>query len=394
MIQLVSNSDSVIHESLLIEGLNCVERISKSEEVNTPSVLIIDKQINPDDWRQVFSRLLTAGKTIIFPRHGNDLEECFGIKSHGSSANGYLFNKRLVDFQDAKLQVFDISWYQDGDAIMNIEDTQGQSKGYQGIAEKKIGQGNLIFYAFNLSKTIFHLTHGRDIHFREHVEGVMRTDMGIVCEEEKFQIPQVDILRRILVRLIEDHCEVPLPRLWYFPFSHSTGLCVTHDSDNATEEDIEKINRVDKENAVPSTTFMSIFNASPNSWRSFKNLGLDLQYHHVHLYFYHAQGLVKKIQRILGDFYLFKKVQYLFFCVQKKILEKVSLKKIEGNRNHGLAWNSHFDQSAWFEKKNFNLTVRLDPITSTASCLAQAPLIFFENQRPLGTGIFLNSLFT
>ncbi len=380
IIQIVSDGDGVIFESLLIEGLNYAQEINSSEEVQAPDVLIIEKKINVKDWKPVLDHLLASGKTVIFPRPGSDLEECFSIQKSGAWERGYLLNDGTNGYENEKLQVFDVALYQGGETLKPMMDVVGGTETFPGIACKKVDQGNLIFYSFDLPKTIIRLTHGNNIRFRDHQEGVMRTDMGIVCERSKAQIPQADILRRMFCGLIEDHSPLPLPKLWYFPFNRSSGLCISHDSDNATGEDIEKINQTDSEHKIPATTFMSYFDGDIKSWKGFRKRKLDLQYHHVHLYHYHPKGWIKNLQRMMGDSALFQGIQFWFFNAQKFIFDKLSLKKSTGVRNHGLVWNTHYDQPVWLEKKKSNLIAHLDRITKMA--FYSAPVCHFSFEIP------------
>ena len=117
---------------------------------------------------------------------------------------------------------------------------QDEEKKSIGIGFEKFGSKVLLF-GLNFNQTIYSLNQGANVKKDIDGDGVLRIDDGIAVKKELKIIPQADLLRQFIVSIIEDHLGFPLPRTWYYPNKKKCGIIFSHDSDNATKDDLNEL---------------------------------------------------------------------------------------------------------------------------------------------------------
>ncbi len=201
---------------------------------------------------------------------------------------------------------------------------------------------------FDLVKQIYLLNQGKPAQFDKN--GVFRASSTSIIKRSEKLIPQADVLRKKLVEIIEQNLPYPLPKIWHLPDKKLAGAIFSHDSDEVTDEELYRINELNTKHNVKATTFMLIKTGSKKCWQSFQKSGQDLQLHQVYFYIPFCPKKFSAFAAKLISNKLTQKFQKHTLSVEKKILEKLSKKKISGVRNHGLFWLDNSTIPLWMHK--------------------------------------------
>lgn len=343
---LLSDDRSYLREQLEIEGLigYFAEEAGFPQELSCYDLIIVNRLgLNKEMVRSLLGYTSKGGILFVI-RPCENFEDGVCIRREGVQSKGWLRD----DYEDNVYQVFGIAKYKAQNVIFGLLKEEGETTEYSLIFWIPIGTGKVYVVAFDFSQTMFSLLQGRDLLPDEKDEsGIPRVDFGRLVEDNKRFVPQVDGLRRILIRLIEDNLYFPIPRLWYFPNRIKGGIAFTHDSDASNGLDFDVVNDLDLEMGLKATTFMMIVDGNPRCWKKFVSKGVDLQFHPI---------LNLRLPAITRNhlrgftFHLPPGIKKLAFYLQKRILEIFSTKKIVGVRNHGLAWPRMKDYLSWMSR--------------------------------------------
>ncbi|HJN01750.1 MAG TPA: hypothetical protein QF836_01700 [Nitrospinota bacterium] len=360
---VIGDHQGYLEEQFYIEGLSyfcCSGNIQSLKKNQTELVILIKREIHKEDEIVLKNYLNQNGKLVIV--HPSDqICRLFDFKIKGYLNSGYFtcVSKNFPKYFYPIFNVVQLKINKESKPICTLLDENKNHSGYDSIFQINLSKGCVVVIAFDLFKTFYQITHGKDVSYENRESPILRVDDGRMIEESQMNMPVADIMRSVVVNLILDLISYPAPRLWYFPDGCRSALCVTHDSDNANSIDVTEINKIDKELDVCSTTFMSIFNGGIKSWRKFIFNGHDLQFHPVQLYKYHPGKILNVLQRKIGSTKWFLKFQQLFFIVQKFLFDILAGKTTKGIRFHGLQWNKITDQPLWMStiKTDFDSTL-------------------------------------
>lgn len=349
---VIGDINGYFQEQLDIEGIGylfCFGEIQKVRESKFQLVVLVCSNIG-DKEETILKEYLEQGGNLLVVNPSQQICKLLNIHRKGYLKFAYI---TCDSFPSGFLPIIDSVQLESGDeyrSICPLLDENRNSTHYDSIFNISTGNGNIGIVAFDLFETLYRITHGNDVTYKNSKESILRVDDGRMIKESEMDIPVADVMRSIIIKLILDYINYPVPRLWYFPDGCKSALCVTHDSDNANSGDILEVNKIDKELGILTTTFMSIFNGGLKSWRNFFVQGLDLQFHPVQLYQYHPGKIINAIQRKLGSTKVFLKCQHLFFVLQKLLFDIFSNKITKGIRFHGLQWNKLTDQPVWMSR--------------------------------------------
>jgi hypothetical protein len=355
MILLISPDNDFLEEQLLIEGLGgLIIQSRKPEDIaaSEPNLIIINNLSSSDDIYRPIIEYIKKGGRVIMVKPCSVLMEEMGFHKIKEYQDGYLIPLPLFS-EDCLVQISSVDIYSlDNTKGWYFWDGSNNTKKYSIIFEEEIGQGKLILITFDLINTLYSLTHGKDIVLSRNnsVEGVPRVDLGRKVEAYLRLHPQADILRRILIYLLEKNLPYPLPRIWYFPWHKQAAIAITHDSDNVSQDTLETVTQLDKVLGIESTLFLRIFDGQLWKWRVLEQYGANIQFHPVFLYHHHPPKIIRAIQEVIGSSRPVMWAQKGFFMAQKKLLELCLGKKLTGVRNHGLIWNRLTDQPCWMSR--------------------------------------------
>jgi hypothetical protein len=331
---LLSYERGYLREQLEIEGLTGYfeEESELPQELSYYDLIIVNGfGLKKEMVRNLLDYAYNGGLLFVI-RPCENFEDGICLKREGVQRKGWLHD----DYDDNVYQVFGIAKYKSQNVIFDLLKEGGEATEYSLIFQIPIGAGKVYVLAFDFSQTMFSLLQGRDLLPDEKDEfGIPRVDFGRLVEDNKRFVPQVDGLRRILVRLIEDNLYFPIPRLWYFPNRVKGGIAFTHDSDASNCIDFDVVNELDLNMGLKATTFMMVADGNPRGWKKFVSKGLDLQFHPI-LNF--RVSAINSNRLKAFTLHLPKGIKRLAFYLQKRILEIFSTKKLIGVRNHGLVW--------------------------------------------------------
>lgn len=360
---VIGDPQNYFLEQLNIEGIGylcCSGNIQDLKKKQAELVILINREISKDDGI-ILKEFVNQGGKLHIINPSNQICQLFGFEIKGYLISGY-FTCKDENFPKGFYPIFNavqLKINREYKSICSLLDESKSSTGYDSIFNINISKGLVGIIAFDLFKTFYQITHGKDVTYKNSQTPILRVDDGRLIKESEMNMPVADIMRSIVVNMILDFIDHPAPKLWYFPDGCRSVLCITHDSDNATENDIDEVNRIDKKLGISTTTFMSIFNGGIKAWRKFFDQRLDLQFHPVQFYKYHPGKLINLLQRKIGSIKVFLKFQQLFFIVQKFLFDILAGKDTMGIRFHGLQWNKLTDQPLWMShaKTNFDSTL-------------------------------------
>jgi len=279
-----------------------------------------------------------------------------GLERLAEYRQGYLIPTPLYP-PGQPIQITSVEIYEAGQGTWAFrEDPEGE-EGYRVIFERYLGRSRAIFITFDLASSIYSLTHGADIILRpgKSIQGVPRVDLGRRVEEGLRLYPQADMLRRILIHLLEISLPSPLPRIWYFPWMKTGAISFTHDTDNVSQSILEEICRKDQEWGIEATVFLRLVDGRPWQWKRLEDYGIDLQFHPVFLYHHRPGRIIQRLQERIGSSPWVISLQRWGFILQKRLLELLLNKRLVAARSHGLVWNRLTDQPVWMQENGIEI---------------------------------------
>jgi len=267
------------------------------------------------------------GGVLLCSQPSGGLAETLGLEEVGVQNDGYLAARgkgaAIISYQ-GRFQLFGQSKrYRGG---RNLACLTPEEK-YGGIIKVQRGSGTAYVVAFDLATTFLTILQpesecGKHID-ASHVE----YDLG--------DVPQVDLMRRLLVGLLLEDMDVPILRKWYFPSQYKALLVVLGDQDSADFEQLTVVRNLIKELETPYTLYI-LQGGRPITTEQFNILaeaGMDFA---LHPNFFKGGGSIKFDEQEL--------------CTQLKRAEADTGCAITGERPHSGRWDSVRELPVWAER--------------------------------------------
>jgi len=245
-------------EILAAEGLLCVERSDRLDDLECYSAVVAYAELSEGEW-EALKAYVEGGGRLVFIRPPPSRAELFGLRPLGARlsdvrpAPKYLrvdSSRLLGGLADRAVQVpsdGDLYEVVDGEVVARISLSLRGEGAYPAIVVRRVGDGLAAAYTYDLVEAVVTLRQGR-----RELAGVDADGSGVVKPNDMFiglldprlrWVPQADVHMRTLSRLLERVLgpSKPLPRLWYFPEGSECVVVMTGDSDVMTEEDLKRL---------------------------------------------------------------------------------------------------------------------------------------------------------
>ncbi|NOX55320.1 MAG: hypothetical protein GXP27_12960 [Planctomycetes bacterium] len=171
-------------------------------------------------------RFLERGGVVLSLQPSGRLAAVMGLEETGVQKNGYLtvegHGAEIISYE-GRFQLFGLSkCYRGGAPLAALS----PGNGYGGLIRVKRGSGTALVIAFDLATTLLTILQP-EAECGKHIDASnVEYDLG--------RIPQVDLIRRLLVGLFLEHLDVPVLRKWYFPSKYRAMMAVIGDQDGAS----------------------------------------------------------------------------------------------------------------------------------------------------------------
>jgi hypothetical protein len=314
----------VLEEVLETEGIPYA-RLSELSQLASSNLrgLVLDEC--SDDAVHEIKRFLERGGALLTLRPSGALAEALGLKQVGVQKGGYL----VVDSQEAKrisyegrLQLFGQSiHYRGGETLVGLK----PATQFGGIIRVKRGAGTAMVASFDLATTLLTIL--------QPVSECGKVTDASKVEYELGDVPQVDLLRRLLVGAFLDAVDAPILRKWYFPSQRKAMLAPVGDQDGADFAQLKVVLGLMKEAGTPYTLYVTPTN-QPVTKAQFRELaaaGMELALHPDFI----SPGR--------------KFTEQEFVAQAKKAAADIGCPVI-GERTHGCRWESFRQTPSWAEK--------------------------------------------
>lgn len=267
------------------------------------------------------------GGVLLCSRPSGRLAEALGLDEVGEQKDGYLAvqGKTAAPIShEGRFQLFGQSkCYRGGESLACLSPEEK----YGGIIKVQRGSGTAYVVAFDLATTFLTILQpmsecGKHID-ASHVE----YDLG--------DVPQVDLMRRLLVGLLLEDMDVPILRKWYFPSQYRALLVVLGDQDGADFEQMTVVRNLITELETPYTLYI-LQGGRPITTEQFKVLaeaGMDFA---LHPNFFKSGGRIKFDEEELAT--QFKRAEADVGCA------------ITGERPHSGRWDSVRELPVWAKR--------------------------------------------
>ncbi len=311
----------MLRELLETEGLP-FQPLDDLADLGKPSALVLGR-IDPTGAQVGLLReYVRDGGLLIAFRPFANLAEAFGIVETGlTQKDGYMIlGPDGWPGDSERLQLFGRSiLYRGGEKLASLSPRDE----YAAIIRTNSGNGTVLVVAFDLPSTFLTI--------QQPSSGIGRAYDTTAVEPELARIPQLDRMRRIIINLILDHTDVPIPRKWYFPGKHRALLLLGGDQDGSDERRVGAVEQLTGELGAPYTLFLTPTDQpiSPDRIREFAAGGMDMALH--------------------ADFtgeHPFTQQEY---GGQLKAAEDALGTPLRGSRNHALRWEGVLQMPLWME---------------------------------------------
>jgi len=316
---------SVLEEVLKSEGVPYVRLRDLSQlEQHDLKGLVLGEGF--DSSAEQVETFLGRGGVLLSLRPSGRLAEMLGLKEVGSQKGGHLTvdGKRaaMISYQ-GPLQLFGQSkLYQGGESLAALN----PNKGFGGVIRVRRGSATALVVAFDLARTLLTILQPES-ECGKHIDASnVAYDLG--------DVPQVDLVRRLLVGLLLDSLDVPVMRKWYFPAQQRAVLVVVGDQDGANFQQLEVVLDLIKELQSPYTLYVTPSNqpVSRDQLRILRDGGMEFG---LHPNFFKRTGIVFNEEE---------------FKAQLKKAEADIGGKITGERPHSGRWDSAGELPVWAER--------------------------------------------
>jgi hypothetical protein len=342
----------VLEETLKTEGIPYA-RLDDLDQLERSGLrgLVLDEC--PDGAAPKIAKFLDGGGILLTLKPAGPLAQALGLEQVGAQKAGHLVvggKAAAMISYTGRLQLSGTSnGYRGGENLVRLDGKEA----FGGITRVKRGTGTALVVSFDLPKTLLAL-------LQPESECGKIMDAANV-EYELIDVPQVDLMRRLLVGLFLESLDVPVVRKWYFPSQHPAMLAVLGDQDAANFEQMKVVLGMMKELGAPYTLFVTPWK-QPITREQFRTLtagGMELAFH---------PDLTAP-----GKF-----TQQEFDAQWKKAVADVG-GPMTGERTHCSRWQSFRETPTWAERAG----LQYDAILGVRSWPSKLP----KNGYVLGTGL-------
>ncbi|MBN1854858.1 MAG: hypothetical protein JW829_19145 [Pirellulales bacterium] len=174
------------------------------------------------------------GGVVLSLKPAGRLAESLGLKNVGVQQDGCLTvggaAASLISYQ-GRLQLFgEANQIEGGENLAAL----GSDEKFAGLARVKRGDGTALAVAFDLPTTMLTILQPKS-------EEVGAASDATNVQYDLGEVPQVDLLRRLIVGAFLESLDVPIARKWYFPSRYMAMLIPSGDQDWATFEQMKKV---------------------------------------------------------------------------------------------------------------------------------------------------------
>ena len=279
-----------------------------------------------DSSSEEIKSFVEKGGVLLCSQPGGDLAETLGLEEIGVQNDGYLATRgksaALVS-HEGRFQIFGQSRrYRGGEnlAWLSPDDQFG------GVIRVQRGSGTAFVVAFDLATTFLTIQQP-EAECGKHIDASnVEYDLG--------DVPQLDLIRRLLVGLLLENLDVPVLRKWYFPSQYKALLVVLGDQDGADFEQLTVVRNLIEELETPYTLYI-LQGGRPVTTEQFNVLaeaGMDFA---LHPNFFKSGGIKFEEEELVA---------------QLKRAEADVGAPITGERPHSGRWDSVRELPAWAEK--------------------------------------------
>ena len=244
-------------EILRAEGVNCfhVTELSALQPavLETYAVVILAEALLNAVQVEMFEGYVARGGRLVSMKPDDRLGSVFGLeRDAGTLSKGYIKTEpdhpASVGINSSTLQIHSpAALYRlaGAEAIAWLYTDRDTASEYPAISIQKFGEGFAVAFAFDLAMSIVYMRQGDPAHINEDVDGLegkRSVDMFVGwIDLERIAIPQADEQQRLLINILAQLSQQPLPRLWYFPEDKKSVLIVTGDSHSNPAKFIEDV---------------------------------------------------------------------------------------------------------------------------------------------------------
>ena len=266
------------------------------------------------------------GGVLLCSQPGGDLAEALGLEETGVQDDGYLATRgksaSLISYE-GRFQLFGQSKrYRGGENLAWLSPNDE----FGGVIRVQRGSGTAFVVAFDLATTFLTIQQP-EAECGKHIDASnVEYDLG--------DVPQLDLIRRLLVGLLLENLDVPVLRKWYFPSQYKALLVVLGDQDGADFEQLTVVRNLIKELETPYTLYI-LQGGRPVTTEQFNVLtdaGMDFALHPN----FFKRGGIKFDEEELNS--------------QLKRAEADVGTPITGERPHSGRWDSVRELPVWAEK--------------------------------------------
>lgn len=243
------SNDLVLEEMLRDEGIPYA-RIRDLDELNKSGLkgLIIGEGF--DGSADEVKRFVEKGGVLLTLKPDGRLAELIGLKNVGVQKNGSMTvggHAATMISYEGRLQLFgEVNQYHGGENLAALSE---DSK-FGGIVRVKRDKGTVLAVAFDLPTTMLTIMQPKS-------EEIGAASDASNVEYELGEVPQIDLLRRLLVGTFLESLDVPIPRKWYFPSQNMAMLIPSGDQDWAGFEQMKATMELMQEVGSPYTIYLT-----------------------------------------------------------------------------------------------------------------------------------------
>ena len=335
------SKDIILEETLKTEGIPYV-RVYNPNQLESLKLRGLVLGEGFESWSVHIERFMEKGGVVLSFRPSSTLAEVFGLGEVGMQKDGYLTVRgREADLlsYEGRLQLFGLSrLYEGGQALAWLSPEEK----FGGIIKVRRGSGEALVVAFDMPTTFLTILQPRS-------ECGKRPDASRV-EYGYGQIPQIDLIRRLVVGLFIESLHVPLLRKWYFPSCRRALLLLLGDQDGCDFKVMRVVLDLVKELEVPYTLYVTPM-SQPISREEFRRLaeeGIEFGFH-PDFFVRRNEGAFKSSGRVVrtADPTQFNEEE--FNRQLRKAEEDVGF-KLMGERAHGARWETVRHTPLWAER--------------------------------------------
>jgi len=202
-----------------------------------------------DSSAEQLRRFVEKGGILFSLKPSGRLAKALGLEEVGVQKDGYLAvrgkDAEAISYE-GRFQLFGLSKrYKGGEKLACLSPDEE----FGGIIRVRRGCGTALVVTFDLATTMLTILQPES-KCGKHIDASnVEYDLG--------HIPQVDLMRRLLVGLFLQNLDVPILRKWYFPSQHRALMTVVGDQDGADFKQLKVVLRLIQELKTPYTLYVT-----------------------------------------------------------------------------------------------------------------------------------------